>query len=90
MLLSPSFTESAGVWYEAELQTNGSSWLVADLRIRSVSGCVPAEIAADASAEFRFGSAAGARSSFGAVSDVWRLAGCWWAPDQAMQGCVFL
>lgn len=63
VLLSPSFTESAGVWYEAELQTSGSGWLVADLRIRSVGGCVPAEMAADA--------IAGYEAYYDAVDEFW-------------------
>jgi hypothetical protein len=45
VLLSPSFTESVGVWYEADLRNSGSAWVVADLRIRS-GACVPAEMAA--------------------------------------------
>lgn len=45
VLLSPSFTESVGVWYQADLRNSGSDWIVADLRIRS-GGCVPEEMAA--------------------------------------------
>ena len=63
VLLSPSFTESAGVWYEADMRISGSSWLVADLRIRSVGGCVPAEMAADA--------IAGYEAYYDAVNEFW-------------------
>ncbi len=52
VLLSPSFTESVGVWYQADLRDNGSGWLVADLRIRSSGGCVPGEMARDAIAAY--------------------------------------
>ncbi len=46
VLLSPSFTEQAGVWYEADLRNQGGSgWVVADLRIRSITGCIPGEMA---------------------------------------------
>jgi hypothetical protein len=63
VLLSPSFTDSVGVWYEADLTTSGSSWVVADLRIRSVGGCVPAEMAADA--------IAGYEAYYDAVNEFW-------------------
>ncbi len=52
VLLSPSFTESVGVWYQADLRDSGSGWVVADLRIRSGGGCVPEEMAADAIAAY--------------------------------------
>jgi hypothetical protein len=52
VLLSPSFTDSAGVWYQAELRNSGLGWIVADLRIRRGGGCVPEKMAADAIAGF--------------------------------------
>jgi hypothetical protein len=52
VLLSPSFTESAGVWYEADLRDSGSGWIVAELRIVAGGGCVPEEMAADAIAGY--------------------------------------
>ena len=51
VLLSPSFTESVGVWHQADMRNSGSDWVVADLRIRSGS-CVPEEMAADAIAAY--------------------------------------
>ena len=45
VLLSPSFTDSASVWYEAELRKGGQGWLVADLHIPAGGGCVPAAMA---------------------------------------------
>ena len=48
VLLSPSFTAAAGVWYQADLRDSGSGWVVADLRVRSTKGCVPAEMATKA------------------------------------------
>ena len=48
VLLSPSFTDAVGVWYQADLRDSGSGWVVADLRVRSTNGCVPEEMAAAA------------------------------------------
>ena len=48
VLLSPSFTETVGVWYQADLRDSGSGWVVADLRVRSTKGCVPEEMATNA------------------------------------------
>ena len=48
VLLSPSFTDAGGVWYQADLRDSGSGWVVADLRVRSTKGCIPAEMAAAA------------------------------------------
>ena len=45
VLLSPSFTDAAGIWYQADLRDSGSGWVVADLRVRSTTGCVPEEMA---------------------------------------------
>ncbi|MGH3452368.1 MAG: hypothetical protein ACRDQW_17030 [Haloechinothrix sp.] len=53
VLLVPSFTDHAGVWYEAELRNGGGSgWIVADLRVRSTAGCVPEQMAAEAIAAY--------------------------------------
>jgi hypothetical protein len=52
VLLSPSFTDSVGVWFSAELRNTGSGWVVSDLRIPSLAGCVPQEMAADAIAGY--------------------------------------
>ena len=52
VLLSPSFTDTAGVWYEADLRDGGSGWVVADLRVRSTKGCVPKAMAAAAIAGY--------------------------------------
>jgi len=51
VLLVPSFTQATGVWYQARLTDDGSSWKVAELDIRTIEGCVPeamAEAAIDA------------------------------------------
>jgi hypothetical protein len=45
VLLSPSFTETVGVWHEADLVRTDQGWLVDEIRIRSAGGCVPTEIA---------------------------------------------
>ena len=52
VLLAPSFTDSLGVWYEADLQDSESGWMVAELRIVAGGGCVPTEMAADAIAGY--------------------------------------
>ena len=52
VLLNPSFTEATGVWYEADMVQEGQDWIVADLRIKSTSGCVPEELAAAAIAAY--------------------------------------
>ncbi len=52
VLLSPSFTDNASVWYEADLRKSGEDWLVADLRIPAGGGCVPAEMAEAALASY--------------------------------------
>ena len=52
VLLSPSFTDDAGVWYEADLRDSGSGWLVVDLRILAGSGCVPEVMASEAIAAY--------------------------------------
>ncbi len=45
VLLSPSFTETVGVWYEADLTRTGEGWIVDTIRIPSGGGCVPHEMA---------------------------------------------
>lgn len=45
VLIRPSFTETVGVWYEADLQKGEDGWRVTDLDIRSSQGCVPAALA---------------------------------------------
>jgi hypothetical protein len=45
VLLSPSFTATTGVHYEAELRLQPRGWVITELRIPSGAGCVPAEMA---------------------------------------------
>ncbi len=45
VLLSPSFTDTVGVWYQADLTRTEQGWVVAEVRIPSAGGCVPREIA---------------------------------------------
>ena len=45
VLLSPSFTETVGVWYEADLTRTGQGWIVDAVRIPSGGGCVPQQMA---------------------------------------------
>lgn len=52
VLVNPSFTDAAGVWYEADMVQEGQDWIVADLRINTTSGCVPEELAAAAIAAY--------------------------------------
>jgi len=52
VLLTPSFTDTAGVWYQADLTRTGDSWIVETLQIRTTSGCVPEEVAAAAIAGY--------------------------------------
>lgn len=42
VLLRPTFTETVGVWYEADLRSDDDGWRITDLSIRSLQGCVPA------------------------------------------------
>lgn len=44
VLLQPTFAETVGVWYEANLQSGDDGWRITDLSIRSLQGCVPAEV----------------------------------------------
>ena len=39
--MTPSFTDTVGIWYEADLIRTELGWIVDDLRIRSAGGCVP-------------------------------------------------
>ena len=52
VLLSPPFTDTASVWYQADLRTSGQRWIVADLRIPTGGGCVPEEMAEAALASY--------------------------------------
>ena len=52
VLLAPSFTDTAGVWYEADLTRTGDAWIVEALRIQTTGGCVPEEVAAAAIAGY--------------------------------------
>jgi hypothetical protein len=52
VLLTPSFTETVGVWHEADLVRRGQGWLVDDIHIRSAGGCVPGEMAVAAMAGY--------------------------------------
>lgn len=46
VLLSPSFTDTVGVWYQANLVRADGGWIVDTVRVRGGSGgCVPKEIA---------------------------------------------
>ncbi len=41
VLLSPSFTDTVGVWFQADLTRGESGWVVDAVRIPSGGGCVP-------------------------------------------------
>jgi len=45
VLLSPSFTDTVGVWYQADLARTERGWVVEAVRIPSGGGCVPQEMA---------------------------------------------
>jgi len=45
VLLSPSFTDTVGVWYQADLTLAERGWVVDAVRIPSGGGCVPQEMA---------------------------------------------
>lgn len=45
VLLTPSFTETVGVWHEADFVRTDEGWIVDDIRIRTAGGCVPKEMA---------------------------------------------
>ncbi len=63
VLLAPSFTDTAGVWYQADLTRTGDSWIVDALQIRTTSGCVSEEVAAAA--------IAGYEAYYAAEDDFW-------------------
>lgn len=52
VLLSPSFTDTVGVWYRAELARTEVGWVVESVRIPSAGGCVPREMADAAIASY--------------------------------------
>jgi hypothetical protein len=52
VLLSPSFTETVGVWYQADLTRTERGWAVDAVRIPTGSGCVPQEMADAATAGY--------------------------------------
>jgi hypothetical protein len=52
VLLTPSWTEHVGVWYEADLKQTDSGWIVSDLRVPSLGGCVPEDMVSDAIASY--------------------------------------
>jgi hypothetical protein len=45
VLLAPSFTETVGVWHEADVVRTDQGWIVDEIRIRSAGGCIPREMA---------------------------------------------
>lgn len=53
VLLAPTFTDAAGVWYHADLSRVGEVWIVEDIGITTTSGCVPDEVADAAIAGYR-------------------------------------
>jgi hypothetical protein len=76
VLLSPSFTETVGVWYRAELTNSGSGWTVTDLAIPSLGGCVPQQMTTAA--------IAGYEAYYDTRQNFWDPAD----PDQAIVGEV--
>lgn len=63
VVLSPSFTNTGGLWYEADLRIRDHGWAVTDLRIRSAGGCVPSE--------FETAAVAGYEEYYDARSEFW-------------------
>jgi len=53
VLLAPSFTDTAGVWYQADLVRGSEGWVVGDLRVVTTAGCVPREVSDAAIAGYR-------------------------------------
>ncbi len=45
VLLAPSFTDTTGVWYQADLSRTEQGWVVDAIRIPSSGGCVPKAMA---------------------------------------------
>lgn len=52
VLMTPSFTDAVGIWYEADLIRTPQGWIVDNLRIPSAGGCVPKTMAEEAIAGF--------------------------------------
>jgi hypothetical protein len=63
VLLAPSFTNTTGVWYSADLELRPRGWVVTEVRIPSGAGCVPAEMAEAA--------IAGYEAYYDAVAQFW-------------------
>lgn len=63
VLLSPSFTDTVGVWYEADLTRTERGWVVDAVRIPAGGGCVPKEMAGEA--------IAGYKAYYDAQADFW-------------------
>lgn len=53
VLLRPSFTDTVGVWHEADLVRTDRGWIVDVVRIPSLAGCVPKEMADGAIAGYQ-------------------------------------
>ena len=53
VLLAPSFTDTVGVWYQADLTRTGQGWIVEAIRITTTGGCVPGKIADAAIAAYQ-------------------------------------
>ncbi len=63
VVLAPSFTNTGGIRYEADLRPSDGGWVVTDLRIRSAGGCVPSE--------FESAAIAGYEAYYEAVAEFW-------------------
>jgi len=63
VLLAPSFTDTTGVWYEADLTRSGEGWLVDAVRIPTIGGCVPQTMAEEAIAAYE--------SYYDALAEFW-------------------
>ena len=53
VLMSPSITDTVGVWHQADLARTEQGWIVEAVRIPSGGGCVPQAIADEAIAGVR-------------------------------------
>jgi hypothetical protein len=53
VLLAPSFTDTAGVWYQADLSRTSEGWIVEAIRITTTGGCVPGKTADAAIAAYQ-------------------------------------
>jgi hypothetical protein len=76
VLLAPSFTDAAGVWYQADLTRTSEGWIVEAIRITTTGGCVPEEVA-DAAI-------AGYEAFYGGWTDFWDPA----SPNSSLIGDV--